>query len=158
MFLKLRPHRQQSVASRINSKLAARYYGPFQIVEKIGAMAYKLKLPNGSRVHPVFHVSLLKREIGDYAVDNELPQEIEGGCVEQFVPEGVLATRVNGLGEQIIKPVLIRWTNRAVDEATWEDIETITNQFPEFNLEDKVVFLEGVLLGTKGMKMGQILK
>lgn len=58
------------------------------------------------------------------------------------MPEGVLATRLNGLGERRVKQVLIQWTNRTVDEATWEDMETITNQFPEFNLEDKVLFLE----------------
>ena len=154
VFLKLRPHRQQSVVSRINAKLEARYYGPFQIVDRIGAVAYKLKLPDGSRIHPVFHVSLLKRAIGDYAVESELPQEAEGNCVEQFLPEGVLATRFNGLGKQRVKQVLIKWTNRVVNEATWEDMETITKQFPEFNLEDNVAFLEGGIVRDQVKKDG----
>ncbi|KAI5413195.1 hypothetical protein KIW84_057704 [Lathyrus oleraceus] len=94
------PFEQQSVVSRINAKLAARYHGPFQIVERMEVVAYKLRLPEGSQVHPVFHVSLLKRAIGDYAVESELSQEVEGSCVEQFVPKRVLATRFNGLGEQ----------------------------------------------------------
>ncbi|KAI5436888.1 hypothetical protein KIW84_023128 [Lathyrus oleraceus] len=96
VFLKLRPHRQKSVVSRINAKLAARYYGPFQIVERIGAVAYKLKLPEGSRVHPVFHVSLLKKAIGEYQVESELPQGMEGDCADQFIPEDVLSTRMSG--------------------------------------------------------------
>lgn len=149
VFLKLRPHRQQSVVSRTNAKLAARYYGLFQIVERIGAVAYKLRLPEGSRVHPIFHISLLKRTIGDYAVESKLPHKVEGSCVEQFVPEKVLVTRFNGLGEQRVKQVLVQCTNRVVDEATWEDMETITNQFPEFNLEDKVAFLEGGIVRDK---------
>ncbi|MCI05977.1 hypothetical protein A2U01_0027032, partial [Trifolium medium] len=143
VFLKLRPHRQSSVETRINAKLAARYYGPFQIVERIGAVAYKLKLPEGARVHPVFHVSLLKRAIGDYQVENELPQELEEECGEQFLPESVLATRMVDKDGVQTQQVLIKWNGRTMDEATWEDIVNVKNQFPEFNLEDKVAFLGG---------------
>ncbi|MCI04771.1 Ty-3/Gypsy retrotransposon polyprotein, partial [Trifolium medium] len=50
VFVKLRAHRQQSVVCRINAKLAARYYGPYPVVARIGAVAYQLKLPEGSRV------------------------------------------------------------------------------------------------------------
>ena len=64
VFLKLHPYRQQSVAIRRIVKLAAKYFGSFQIIAKVGALAYKLKLPEGARIHPVFHVSLLKRKMG----------------------------------------------------------------------------------------------
>lgn len=45
VFLKLRPHRQKSVLSRINAKLSARYYGAIEIISRIGTEAYRLKLP-----------------------------------------------------------------------------------------------------------------
>lgn len=106
-------------------------------------MAYKLKLPEGSRVHPVFHVSLLKKAIGEYQVESELPQGIEGDCADQFIPEDVLATHMSGPEGQKVHQVLIQWADRTVDEATWEDILTIKSQFPEFNLEDKVAVLGG---------------
>ena len=44
--------------------MVAKYYGPFQIEEKVGAVAYKIKLPPDARIHPVFHVFLLKKKIG----------------------------------------------------------------------------------------------
>ncbi|KAI5396610.1 hypothetical protein KIW84_062710 [Lathyrus oleraceus] len=110
VFVKLRAHRQQSVVTRINAKLAAKYYGPYPIIERIGAVAYKLKLPEGSRVHPVFHVSLLKKAVGNYQEDTELPDLLEEH-VEVYEPEAVLATRkVKQHGEEV-KQFLDRLVN-----------------------------------------------
>ncbi|GAA0148147.1 hypothetical protein LIER_07669 [Lithospermum erythrorhizon] len=58
VYLKLQPYRQNSISLRKNLKLAFKYYEPFEILEKIGSIAHKLKLPDSSIIHPVFHVSL----------------------------------------------------------------------------------------------------
>lgn len=53
----LQPHAQQLVASRPCTKLAYKFFGPFTIQDKIGNLAYKLELPQDSRIHSIFHVS-----------------------------------------------------------------------------------------------------
>ncbi|XP_025985219.1 uncharacterized protein [Glycine max] len=64
VYVKLRPYRQRSVAGAPHSKLSKRYFGPFQIIARIGQVAYRLLLPDKARIHPVFHCSLLRAHHG----------------------------------------------------------------------------------------------
>ncbi|RVW48758.1 Transposon Tf2-8 polyprotein [Vitis vinifera] len=149
VYLRLQPYRQQSVFRRTSHKLSNRYYGPYQIEERIGPVAYKLKLSPGSRIHPVFHVSLLKKKIGEVAIANdELPPLTEEGVI-RLQPRKVLSTRWVNKGSTSASESLVLWEGLPEEEATWEDSQQLLRSFPNLNLEDKVLIERGVLMRVK---------
>jgi hypothetical protein len=64
VYLKVKPQRS-SLKLGTCAKLAPRYCGPFEILERMGPVAYKLALPTNIKTHNVFHVSLLKKYVHD---------------------------------------------------------------------------------------------
>lgn len=62
VFLKFQPYRFRSLASHLNEKLSPRFYGPYEITERVGKVAYKLQFPQTAQIHLIFHVSQLKRQ------------------------------------------------------------------------------------------------
>lgn len=68
VYLRLQPYKQQSIAHKASHKLSPRYFGPFQVIQKIGATAFRLELPPKSKIHPVFHVSCLKKQLGHHVL------------------------------------------------------------------------------------------
>ena len=66
MLLRLHPYKQMSLqTTKKDNKLSPKYCGPYKVLQKIGSMACKLELPASLCVHPVFHVSCLKKVIND---------------------------------------------------------------------------------------------
>ncbi|XP_071909766.1 uncharacterized protein [Coffea arabica] len=121
VFLKLHRYCQQSIAIRKNLKLAAKFFGPFQIIEKVSAVAYKLQFPAEAKIHPVFHVSLLKPKLGPHQATN--PTLLEFDCHDQCVlkPVAILQRRVIMRNSTPVIQYLIKWQQLGEEEASWED-------------------------------------
>ena len=81
VFLRLQRYKQRSLKNtKKDNKLSPKDYSPYKVLQNIGSMAYELELPAPSRVHPVFHVSYLKKVIGDnLPIQTILPELDEEG-------------------------------------------------------------------------------
>ena len=98
VFLWLQSYKKMSLKkAKKDNKLSPNYYGPYKVLQNIGTMVYKLELPASSRVHPIFHVSFLKKVIGDkLLVQTILPELDEEGKII-LEPEVVTKIRTRQL-------------------------------------------------------------
>jgi hypothetical protein len=103
------------------AKLAPRFCGPFEILARIGPVAYQLALPANLRIHNVFHVSLLKNYIHDptHMIDWNLVQaEPEGDFQVELLR--ILDRRKITLRNKVVAQVKVQWKHFSREEATWE--------------------------------------
>lgn len=141
VYLQLRYPHLKSISRGQVSKLSPKYYGPFSIIAKIGQVAYRLQLPENSHIHPVFHVSLLKKLVGAQRVSPSLPtlpREIH----ETLEPEAIVNRRVIYKQGAPLIQVLVKWQDKTTEDNTWEYLLDLLKQFPRSanllsNLEDK---------------------
>jgi hypothetical protein len=130
VYLRLQPYRQLSVTWRRNLKLSPRFYGPFQVVRKVGTVAYELQLPADSSIHPVFHVSQLKLKLGrSVSPVSQLPPVTPQGIV-QAEPEKVLNRRTRKVHNQAMVELLVQWQGQDQNEATWESFAKLKSSYP----------------------------
>jgi hypothetical protein len=95
----------------------------------VGQVAYQLALPSQSKLHPVFHVSWLKKVIGTRCkIQTNLPELAEEGSIWLQL-EAVLDQREHRMRQRTIKEVLVQWKDMTPADATCEPA-TILQQFP----------------------------
>ncbi|GJT46767.1 putative reverse transcriptase domain-containing protein, partial [Tanacetum coccineum] len=119
--LKATRDRQKSYADN-RRKLAPRYVGPFEILKRIGPVAYMLRLPTKlSKVHDTFHVSNLKKYLADASLYVPL-DEIKIDKTLHFVEEPIeiMDREVETLKRSKISIVKVRWNSKRGSEFTWE--------------------------------------
>ena len=113
------------------SKSAACYCGPFEILERIGPVAYMIALPTSMFVHNVFHVSLQKKYIPDvnHVIDwNVIQVEQEGTF--QVHPACNLDQKIKQLWNRDIGLVKVQWTWYGPKDATWEHEDAMRIEYP----------------------------
>jgi hypothetical protein len=128
VFIKLQPYAQSSVLSRSNHKLAFRYFGPYNISKCVNPVAYEVALPADARIHPVFHVSQLRKVIRPgMPVSQVLPLNTD--CAS--VPVKILHQRWRQTPSGRREQVQVQWTVSGDKDITWEDKGTLLQRFPD---------------------------
>ncbi|GJR92585.1 reverse transcriptase domain-containing protein [Tanacetum coccineum] len=141
--LKAARDRQKSYADNrrkpleFEGKLAPRYVGPFEILERIGPVAYRLRLPEElSEVHDTFHVSNLKKCLADASLHVPL-DKIKVDKTLRFVEElvEIMDREVKSLKRSRISLVKVRWNSKRGPEFTWEREDYMKSKYPQLFVE-----------------------
>jgi len=117
-------------SKRPTGKFTPRLYGPFKVLEKKGNRAFKLDMPARSKIHPVFHVSLLEPyKVFDRPNREQPPHEQEDAeCdlkweVEKIVKSEIITytRKVRRVNKEFkVIRYFVQWAGCAEDENTWE--------------------------------------
>ncbi|XP_070676234.1 uncharacterized protein [Malus domestica] len=117
--------------------LSPRYIGPYVITERVGEVAYRLELPPElSKVHNVFHVSMLRHYISDPShVILHQPLEINPDLTYDEEPITILDWKDKIIRNKTVSLVKVLWRNHSVEEATWETEDRMREMYPRLFYE-----------------------
>nr|GFC80226.1 hypothetical protein [Tanacetum cinerariifolium] len=133
VFLKVSPARGVRRFG-IKGKLSPRFIGPFEILDRVGEVSYRLALPPQlSHLHDVFHVSLLRgSKYHPFHVSSYPLDQIHTDLSYVEEPEAILDRQDRVMRKKTIPFVKILWRNHPEREATWETEESIRTFYPHF--------------------------
>jgi hypothetical protein len=122
VYLKLQPYIHTSLSIHICLKFNSRYYGPFQVLARIGNTSYKIVLPEGCHPHHTFHVSLLKKHLGPKSIPFPHLSLLNPNGTILIAPEQILERKlIPKMQGDISIPVvqsLIKWKILPIEQAT----------------------------------------
>ena len=131
VFLKVSPLKRVLRFGR-KGKLSPRFIGPYEVIERVGPVAYRLALPPElEKIHNIFRVSMLRRYRSDpsHVIQSE-SIEIQLDMSYEEEPVQILAREVKELRNKRIPLVKVLWRNHSSGEATWESEDVMREQYP----------------------------
>jgi hypothetical protein len=135
----------------VHGKLAPRYIGTYKILKRVGAIAYRLELPEEmSDIHPVFHVSQLRRCL-KVLEEKRVPVEtidLQPDLRYQEVPVKILDTVVKRTRTSEVRVCRVQWSRHGVEEATWERENTLKKEFPTCSKPNRISRARFILSGV----------
>nr|CAD1818373.1 unnamed protein product [Ananas comosus var. bracteatus] len=132
VFLKVSPSRGIRRFG-VRGKLSPRFVGPFEVMERVGPVAYRIALPPRlAGIHNVFHVSALRRYVFDpsYVIDFT-PLEIGEDLRYEERLVRILAREMKELRNLVIPYVKVQWSNHEKLEVTWEPETVMRESYPD---------------------------
>ncbi|XP_070008968.1 uncharacterized protein [Nicotiana sylvestris] len=131
VFLKVSPMKGVMRFGK-KGKLSPRYVGPYQIVQRIGRVAYKLDLPPElEAIHPVFHISMLRKFLGDPSCISPIEDiEVSENLSYEEIPIAILDRQIRKLRTKEVASVKVLWRSNNVEEMTWEAEEDMKSRYP----------------------------
>nr|CAD1839633.1 unnamed protein product [Ananas comosus var. bracteatus] len=136
VFLKVSPTKGV-IRFGLRGKLNPRYIGPFEILERVNNVAYRVALPPSlAGVHNVFHVSMLRKYVQDpkHVIDYS-PIQLRDDLSYEEQPIRILDRREKVLRKRTVQLVRVLWRHHAENEATWEPEEEIRSKYPQLFLD-----------------------
>ncbi|XP_010506891.1 PREDICTED: uncharacterized protein LOC104783430 [Camelina sativa] len=115
-------------------KLSPRYVGPYKVLERVGAVAYKLELPPKlDAFHKVFHVSQLRKCLREEdEVVEDVPAELQENLTVEATPIRIIDRMVKEMRRKKMNMVKILWNCGGREEATWETENKMKADFPKW--------------------------
>ena len=131
VFLKVMP-KGGVVRFGKRGKLSPRFIGPFEVLERIGTVTYRLALPPSTTgVHELFHVSMLRKYTPDPAhVMNWGQIEVDTDETFEEGPVCIVDSRDQVLRRKTVRLVRVLWQYDGVEESTWEREDTMRATYP----------------------------
>ena len=114
-------------------KLSPKYIGPYEILQRIGKVAYRLALPMDlSKVHDVFYVSQLRKYVPDKShVLQPEAIELDQSLTYEERPVKILDSKVRSTRKKDVKIIKVLWSNQETEEPTWKAKDEMRKKYPE---------------------------
>lgn len=132
MFLKVSPMKGVVRFGKKNKTLSSRFIGPFEILERVGELAYRLALPLSlSVVHNFFHVSMLRRYIRDdsHVIDHQMVK-VNADATYEVEPVRILERCTKELCSKSVDLVKVLWSHHDEGDASWELESNMRIKYP----------------------------